>query len=92
MIKLIKSNVERIAETEEQAKKLKSQGFECLAESDKDTADVQPSNEVKNIHEMTVKELRGVAKGKGIELPSSLSKDDIIKILEAESGGGDADQ
>ena len=90
MIKLIKSNVERVAETEEQAEKLKSQGFECVTVSDKET--VQPTNEVKNIHEMTVKELRGVAKGKGIELPSSLSKDDIVKILEAESGDGDADQ
>lgn len=90
MIKLIKSNVERVAETEEQAEKLKSQGFERVTASDKET--VQPSNEVKNIHEMTVKELRGVAKGKGIELPSSLSKDDIIKILEAEIGDGDADK
>lgn len=92
MIKLIKSNVERVAETEEQAEKLKSQGFECVTASDKDTADVQPSNEVKSICDMTVKELRGVAKEKGIELPSSLSKDDIIKILEAESGDCDADK
>ena len=92
MIKFIKSNVERVAETEEQAEKLKSQGFERVTASDKDTADAQPSNEVKNIHDMTVKELRGVAKEKGIELPSSLSKDDIVKILEAESGDGDADQ
>lgn len=90
MIKLIKSNVERVAETEEQAEKLKSQGFERVTASDEET--VQPSNEVKNIHEMTVKELREVAKGKGIELPSSLSKDDIIKILEAESGDCDADK
>lgn len=92
MINLIKSNVERIAESDEQAEKLKSQGFERVTGLGKDTADVPPSDEVKRIQDMTVKELRGVAKENGIELPSSLSKDDIVKIIEAESGDGDADQ
>lgn len=86
MIRLIKGNVERLAVTEEQAKKLEVKGFKRAAENQAKKFEKAVD---KPLEEMTVKELRALAKEKGIDVPSSLGKEDLVKILD---GDGDGNQ
>ena len=86
MIRLIKGNVERIVLSEEQAKKLEANSFKRVTadeqtQPEKGTEDTKPS-----LEGLTVKELREMAKEKGIEAASSLNKEDLLKVL-----GGDND-
>lgn len=86
MIRLIKGNVERLAVTEEQAKKLEVKGFKRAAENQAKKFEMAVD---KPLEEMTVKELRTLAKEKGIDVPTSLGKEDLVKILD---GDGDGNQ
>ena len=86
MIRLIKGNVERLAVTEEQAKKLEVKGFKRAAENQ---AKKSEKTVDKTLEDMTVKELRTLAKEKGIDVPTSLGKEDLVKIL---GGDGDGNQ
>lgn len=45
----------------------------------------QPAEEVpaeKTLQDFTVKELKGIAEEKGIELPKKIKKDDLIQLIE----------
>ena len=70
MFELKNLNVHRIVESQEEADKLKGQGFKEVS------ADVQP-----DFPAMKVDELKAYAEGKGIDLGDATKKDDIIAKL-----------
>ncbi len=74
-MRLIRGNVERIAETEAQIAKLKAEGFKEMGATAKDE---QPK---KAIAEMSVTELKALAREKGLEGCSGLSKEELLAIL-----------
>lgn len=86
MIRLVKNNVERVAMTEDQATKLESRGFKRMDSVKKSKP--SPKKE-KSLSEMTVKELRAYAKEKGIEVVSSLGKNELIEILGGDINGNE---
>lgn len=77
MILLKNGNVERIASTESQAVRLEKQGFRRIDGNPK----VTEAKTQKPLGEMTVAELKVLAKEKGLEGYSGLSKDDLISVL-----------
>ena len=85
-MRLIKGNVERIAKNDVIASKLIADGFRELGE----VREVEPEKQAepeklpepeKNLEEMTVPELKALAKEKGIEGASSLGKEDLLAVL-----------
>lgn len=88
MIRLKRENVERLALNESQAAALESQGFERVSKKPIEISDAKkPANAgEESLSVMTVKELRALAKEKGLDVPTSLSKEDLLQIL-----GGDGD-
>ena len=85
-MRLIKGNVERIVEDDVKASKLIADGFKELGEameieSEKQAEPEIPPDPEKNLENMTVPELKALAKEKGIEGTSSLSKDDLLAVL-----------
>ena len=83
-MRLMKDNVERIAENEAQIAKLKQMGFHELMDQDKGDAPVnlpgQPDGK-KSLGEMSVTELKALAKEKGIEGAGSLNKEELLAVL-----------
>ena len=77
-IRLIKDNVERIVFSEAAACKLEIKGFERLNSSAIERKTEKP------VTKMTVKELRILAKERGIAEGDVLKKDELIQILEGE--------
>lgn len=75
----IKDNVEREAVTDEQAERLKQSGFKPLY--DPDPASDETEIPVHSLDDMTVSELKGLAKEKGIEGVSSLNKSQLLEVL-----------
>ena len=73
-----RDNVERIAETEAAIQKLKNQGFVPIGgifnKEKPDKAD-------KPLEDMTVTELKALAKEKGLEGISALNKEDLLAVL-----------
>lgn len=85
-MRLIKGNVERIVEDDVKASKLIADGFKELGEAKEVEPGKQAEPEIppdleKNLENMTVPELKALAKEKGIEGTSSLGKDDLLAVL-----------
>lgn len=77
-MRLIRKNVEREADGAV-AEKLLNDGFEPVESLLKET--IPEPLEEKNVEEMTVEELKMLAKKRGLTGISSLSKQDLIDIL-----------
>lgn len=80
---LKKGNVERIVKNEAAAQKLKTEGFAEV----KDEAIPAPDAglEGKPLEEMTVPELKALAKGRGLEGVSGLNKEELLTVLQGEA-------
>lgn len=79
-MRLIYKNVEREAEGAE-AEKLQKAGFKTIGDPETETVTQQKVDTVENLENMTVDELKNVAKEKGLTGISSLSKADLLAIL-----------
>lgn len=83
---LIKDNVERIVDTKEKAEHLRKLGYNTLRIETYEVPEVaspsRPAKPEKPIKSMTVKELRALAKKRGIEGASALLKSELIELLE----------
>lgn len=81
-MRLIMNNVERIAETEAQIRKLKSSGYEPLemAGPTEDGLKAE-SGEKPELEKMKANELKSLAKEKGIEGAASLTKEELLAVL-----------
>lgn len=75
-MKLIKNNVERISDNPAQIAKLKADGFQELASSEK-----KAEKETKPLDEMNTQELKELAKSLGIDGYSGLKKDELLEVL-----------
>lgn len=79
-IELVRQNEHRIAVSEEQAKKYRAKGFKVVGE--------MPAKEINTddvvLTELSLSELKELAKSKGITGYSALKKDDLIQILEGD--------
>ena len=85
-MRLIKGNVERIVKDDVIASKLIADGFKELGEvreiePEKQAEPENPTEPEKNLEDMTVPELKALAKDKGIEGASSLAKEDLLAVL-----------
>ena len=56
--------------------------LKAIAEA-KEQAQAEEAKEVKSLASLTVSELKAIAESKGIEVPTSAKKADIIALLEA---------
>ena len=75
-MRLIKDNVERVADGE-QADKLKALGFQEIGSTATETV----GSEDKSPDKMSAAELKALAKKKGIEGASSLTKSELLAVL-----------
>ena len=67
-------NVVKVTNEEDVRDKLIAQGFELIEKKNHDS--------IIDINQLTVEKLRELAKEKGLEGYSKLSKDELIKLLE----------
>lgn len=74
---LKKDNVERIAETEAVIQKLKNQGFVPI----NTTAETEPEKIEMSLDDMTLTELKALAKEKGLEGVSALNKAELLEVM-----------
>ena len=72
MIELKKDNIHRVVETDEEAKMLMNKGFILVDTSNTDDKDYKKIN---------IKELRKIAKEKGLANYSKLNKEELIELL-----------
>ena len=79
-MRLIRKNVEREAEGVI-AQKLMNDGFKPVEVVSQKTASNSVDETTKNIEEMTVEELKTLAKERGLTGVSALAKQDLINIL-----------
>ncbi len=78
-MRLKRKNVERVVETAEQAAKLKSAGYKEIG----GVSPAPPGHEAPGmaLEELTVAQLRELAKEKGLEGCGSLSKAELVSVL-----------
>lgn len=79
-MRLIRKNVEREAEGVT-AQKLMNDGFKPVEVASQKTTSNSVNEATKNIEEMTVEELKTLAKERGLTGVSALAKQDLINIL-----------
>lgn len=81
-MRLIMNNVERIAETEAQIRKLQAAGYKPLetVSPTEDGSKVE-SEEKPELEKMKADELKSLAKEKGIEGAASLTKEELLAVL-----------
>ena len=79
-MRLIRKNVEREADGVT-AQKLINDGFKPVEVASQKTASNSVDEATKNIEEMTVEELKTLAKERGLTGVSALAKQDLINIL-----------
>lgn len=85
-MRLIKGNIERIVEDKVKADRLMADGFKelnAVAKADPE-APIElesPAEPEKQLEDMTVPELKALAKEKGIEGATSLNKEDLLAVL-----------
>lgn len=77
-MRLIKDNVERIANDEAQIGKLKADGYKDM---ELNSNVEEKAMEQKPVSDMQVDELKTFAKEKGIKGAGSLTKDELISVL-----------
>lgn len=85
-MRLKKGNVERIVKDDVKASKLIADGFKELSvanevESKKQAEPEAQQEPEKKLEDMTVPELKILAKEKGIEGASSLNREDLLAVL-----------
>ncbi|MEG0216039.1 MAG: Rho termination factor N-terminal domain-containing protein [Hungatella sp.] len=76
-MRLIRGNVERVAETEEQAARLEAQGFEEIGCD----PEMKREKKMSPLSGMKVDELKVLAEEKGIEGYASLTKEELLAVL-----------
>lgn len=79
-MRYIRGNVERVAATKEQAARLEKSGFKLVKRVEEKT-EADAEQKTVSLEEMTVSELKALAKKKGIEGASSLNKAELLDIL-----------
>ena len=79
-MRYIRGNVERVAATKEQAARLEKSGFKLVKMVEEKT-EADAEQKTVSLEEMTVPELKALAKKKGIEGASSLNKAELLDIL-----------
>ncbi|WP_312448520.1 Rho termination factor N-terminal domain-containing protein [Lacrimispora sp.] len=85
-MRLIKGNIERIVEDSVKANRLIAEGFKELENVEKVKSETlaepeTPQEPEKKLEDMTVPELKVLAKEKGIEGSSSLNREDLLSVL-----------
>lgn len=78
-MRLINGNVERVTEDPGQIAKLKADGFKELDSFQ--PAEREGKSVQKNLPEMNLTELKALAKARGLEGYSSLSKEELLSVL-----------
>ena len=76
-----KDNVERVVEDKAAAVRLEQLGFVCIDGPASETEEIA-SAQKKELEELTIQELRSMAKTRGIKGASALSKKDLIQVLQ----------
>lgn len=81
MIRLIKDNVERVVSSEEDVNRLIAKGFKRMEVIERGAHEEKKEGSKADFNSLSVKELRELAKEKGIDAASSLNKEDLLKVL-----------
>ncbi len=79
-MRLIKDNVERVTEDTDRIARLKAEGFKEI-NCDPGRKENIPAEEEVSLEKLSAADLRKLAKEKGVEGYSSLSKDELLAVI-----------